>query len=197
MRQPLHQIITFLHEAEKLKNTLRHSWTSAGRQESTAEHTWRLLLLFVLLDDLAEFSVDSQRVMKILLVHDLAELVHGDVPGFEKAKDEKHLAQLREHEAAVSLFSLLPDPLQGELLSLFEEYERGEIKEAKVAKALDKIETLLQHLEAGIDHMKPEEMGDPTLNYATKAVDILDNPSVNEIWQWLREELRMMMENKR
>lgn len=196
MTPTLKHIIAFLHEAEKLKSTLRHNWTTSGRQESTPEHTWRLMLLFTLLDDLAEFGVDSLHTLKMLLVHDLAELVHGDIPGFVKEVDTKDIARKREHEAAKQLFAILPPPLETDYFALFEEYEQGSTKEAKVAKALDKIETLLQHLEAGMEYMKPEEMGDHTLNYATKPVEVLGSPVVSEIWEWLREELRKMMEEK-
>jgi putative hydrolase of HD superfamily len=194
MNSKLHQIIQFLHQAEKLKSTLRHNWTTSGRQESTAEHTWRLMLMFLLLDHEAQFQVDSYHTMKMILVHDIAELVHGDVPGFIKSKDAKQLAQKREHEAAVKLFQLLPSPTAIELFALFKEYEQGKTKEAKVAKAIDKLETMLQHLEAGMNYMIPEEMGDATLKYADKPVEALGNKHISELWKWMKEELRKMME---
>ena len=193
MDQQFYACITFLHEAEKLKSTLRHNWTTTGRQESVAEHTWRLMLMFFLFDHSVEFHIDSYRVMKIILIHDIAELVYGDVPAFVKSKGYKDKARKRERKAAKSLFFILPPSIRKECFSLFEEYEQGITQEAKVAKALDKLETSLQHLEAGITHMTPEEMGDVTLEYASKSVALLNNEKVNEFWEYLQEELRKMM----
>lgn len=192
MNPQLLSVIAFLHETEKLKSTLRHNWTTSGRQESTAEHTWRLMVLFLLLTKLTDFHIDESRTLKMLLVHDLAECIYGDVPGFVKAKDSKDLARKREHEAAVKLFSTLPQNLCKEFLGLFEEYEQGKTQEALVAKALDKCETLLQHIEAGEQYIIPEERGDASLKYGEKNVKLLNNDVVNELYVYLQKEIGLI-----
>jgi putative hydrolase of HD superfamily len=136
-------IIDFLRAAEALKTAHRSGWTSAGQQESVAEHTWRLCLMALVLH--ASFpEVDFARLIKICIIHDLGEAVGGDVPapeqlrrGASKSADERRdLLQLLEP---------LPTTLREEITSLWDEYEAAQTPEAKLAKALDKLETILQH----------------------------------------------------
>ena len=76
-------LLDFMNLAEKLKCRLRHSWTSDGRQESVAEHTFRLCMFAWLVRDEIE-GVDMDRVMQLCLFHDIGEAVTGDIPAFEK-----------------------------------------------------------------------------------------------------------------
>ena len=137
----LEGILTFLRGTERLKTVTRSGWTSAGQQESVAEHTWRLCLMAMLLYGTAP-DIDFARLLKMCVIHDLGEAIRGDVPapaqvGVSKAVDER--ADLLE------LTAPLPEPLRREILELWDEYERATTPEARVAKGLDKLETILQH----------------------------------------------------
>ncbi|MBG6502219.1 HD domain-containing protein [Pseudomonas aeruginosa] len=134
--------LEFLREAERLKDVLRSAHTSSGRPESTAEHSWRLCLMALAFEDQLA-SLDLGKVLRMCVVHDLGEAIHGDIPAVEQAahpdkgeQERADLLQLPRHLAA---------PLRDRLLALWDEYERGESAEALAVKALDKLETLLQH----------------------------------------------------
>ncbi|MFM2625153.1 HD domain-containing protein [Vibrio owensii] len=135
-------ILTFLREAEQLKSTLRTAWTSSGRHESTAEHTWRLCLLAMLVGEHYP-HLDMLKVLKLCIVHDLAEAVSGDISALEQHdgldKSALELADLKQ------LIAPLGASLQKELLGLWLEYDSATTEEARLTKALDKLETILQH----------------------------------------------------
>ena len=135
-------VLTFLRAAERLKTVTRSGWTSTGQRESVAEHTWRLCLMAMLLYG-GTAEVDLARLLKMCVIHDLSEAIRGDVPapaqvaGAGKAKQER--ADLLE------LTISLPEGMRWEILSLWDEYEAAETTVARLAKGLDKLETILQH----------------------------------------------------
>jgi putative hydrolase of HD superfamily len=139
----LEGIIDFLQSASALKDTLRTGRTASGRQESTADHSWRLCLLVMLLaDDLT--SVDLVRLLQLCLVHDLAGAITGDVPApCQAAADGR---KERERDALRQLCTPLPQELRQRIVALCAEYDAGCTSESLMAKGLDKIETMLQHL---------------------------------------------------
>ncbi|MFP4534654.1 MAG: HD domain-containing protein [Spirochaetaceae bacterium] len=136
-------LISFVQGLERLKNETRHAWTSTGRRESIAEHSWRLAMFALVLEP--EFPVvDMNRVVRMLLVHDLGEAVEGDVSAkYENATPEEKLR--REEDALRELLRELESPARGEIVDLWEEYNRADTDEARMAKALDKLETIIQH----------------------------------------------------
>jgi putative hydrolase of HD superfamily len=133
--------LAFLALAERLKDTLRNSRTSTGRTESTADHTWRLALMALLLGP--ELGVDAGRLMRICLVHDLAEAFTGDIPA--PSACNPGVKRAREREALATLTMTLPTKQRAEIFALWEEYESGATPEGRLAKGLDKLETILQH----------------------------------------------------
>lgn len=134
--------LDFLREAEKLKDVLRSAHTSSGRQESTAEHSWRLCLMALLFEDqLGE--LDLLRVLKLCIVHDLGEAIHGDIPAVAQAAHPDKSQQ--ERDDLQHLARALDAPARQRLLELWDEYEGAASAEAQTVKALDKLETLLQH----------------------------------------------------
>jgi putative hydrolases of HD superfamily len=141
-------VLDFLRASERLKATHRSAYTSEGQQESVAEHTWRLCLMAMVLAP--EFpGVDFARLVKICLVHDLGEAVGGDVPAPEQAR---RLAAgvatgkgKDERRDLLTLLQPLPSALQAEIAELWDEYEAAKTPEARLAKALDKLETIMQH----------------------------------------------------
>ena len=146
------KLLEFLSLAEKLKCNTRHSWTSNGRQESVAEHTYRLMVFAWLVKD--EFpDYDMNRVMQLCLFHDLGEAVTGDVPAFIKTEDDEKT----EEDALMQITSMLPEERKAELAGLFREVLQKETKESKLVQALDKLEAVIQHNEAAIDTWLPLE----------------------------------------
>ncbi len=136
------KILTFLRQAENLKNTLRSATTSQGRSESSAEHSWRVALMILTVKQ--EFpEANLEKMLSMAIVHDLAEAICGDIPAPQrKNKEHKHVV---EKQGMRALCKALPESMCGELLSLWDEYEDGKSVEARLVKAFDKLETLLQH----------------------------------------------------
>ena len=146
------EFLAFLARLEKLKCNTRHSWTSSGRHESVAEHSWRLAMLAMLLKD-ALPEVDMDKVLRMCLIHDVGEAVTGDIPSFQKTDANEET----ERQAIAVLLSPLPDGLRGELTALFAEMDALATPEARVYKALDKLEVVVQHNEAPLDTWLPLE----------------------------------------
>lgn len=144
--------VSFLAIAEKLKCNTRHSYTTSGRKESVAEHSWRLALMAMLCAD--EYPhLDMDKVIKMCLIHDLGEAVTGDVPAFYKTDD--HRAE--EDEAIEALLASLPSPHKEEFTALFDEMDAMETQEAKLYKALDNLEAVISHNEADLSTWIPLE----------------------------------------
>jgi putative hydrolase of HD superfamily len=135
-------ILQFLRAAEQLKNVTRTSWTSGGQRESVASHTWRLCLMALVLEK-GFPGVDFARLVKICIVHDLGEAIGGDIPATEQVAGTSKAA--KEREDLLQLLRPLPDSLRTEITALWDEYEAATTPEARIAKALDKLETIMQH----------------------------------------------------
>jgi len=134
--------LDFLRNVERLKDTLRNNYTSKGRTESVADHTWRLTLFAIVFADLLP-GIDLLRLLKICVLHDLGEAVNGDIPApAQIGMDSKCVKERKDFQV---LTSSLPDHIQTHFIQLWDEYENVTSDEAQVAKALDKIETILQH----------------------------------------------------
>lgn len=145
-------LLQFLNLAEKLKCHTRHSWTSSGRQESVAEHVYRLLVFAWLVRE--EFpDYDMNRVMELALFHDMGEALTGDIPAFEKDKEDEK----KEEQAQEKIAGMLPEPYRERLADIFREVEEKETKESRLLAALDKLEALIQHNEADLSTWLPLE----------------------------------------
>lgn len=135
-------VLQFLRAAEQLKNTHRSAWTSGGQPESVAEHTWRLCLMALVLRD-GFPEVDFARLMQICIIHDLGEAIGGDIPAIHQVPGESKAAQ--ERADLLELLRPLPAPIRDRITALWDEYEAAATPEARLAKALDKLETIMQH----------------------------------------------------
>ncbi|MCL2628365.1 MAG: HD domain-containing protein [Oscillospiraceae bacterium] len=159
------KLIEFLSIIEKLKCNTRHSWTSSGKQESVAEHSWRAAVMALLVAD--EFpDVCIEKVVKMCLIHDLGEAITGDIPSFYKTKEDTK----KEEQATRELLEHLPDSLSCEFKELFAEMAKLETQEAKLFKALDKLEAIASHNEADIKTWLPLEYTE-NLTYGTENVE--------------------------
>jgi len=139
------QRVEFLSETEKLKGILRcNRPMHQDRRENSAEHSWSLALMAMLLADHADENVDQFRVLKMLIVHDLVEINAGDTFIYDAVSDPTK--RKREEAAGNRLFNLLPEGQAAEFLSLWREFEDRETPEAKFAGGLDRLCPLLQNL---------------------------------------------------
>lgn len=162
----LTDVLACIHEAEALKKLLRHSWLSDGRQESVAEHTWRMAYMAVLLAPHLEQPVDLGKVLRMIIVHDVAEIRAGDYHAFKDVPADKRAQEAR---ALAGIVSGLGAETAGEIQSLWNEFEDGQTPEARFAQALDKLEVLIQHNEADITTWDAREY-DFNLTYAYNKV---------------------------
>lgn len=146
------KLIKIMSVAEKLKNNTRHSWTSSNRQESVAEHSWRLSLMAYFVKD--EFpDADISKVILMSICHDLGEAITGDIPSFEKNDKDRVI----ESNAVNGLISSLPEPYKEDLSTMFLEMEEQKTLESRIYKALDKMEVIIQHNEADLSTWLPLE----------------------------------------
>jgi putative hydrolases of HD superfamily len=141
--QHLNGILDFLRAAESLKTATRSGWTTTGQPESVAEHTWRLCLMAMVLRP-AFPDVDFEKLVKICIVHDLGEAIGGDIPAPEQARRGASKSD-DERRDLLTLLEPLPEAQRSEILGLWDEYESAKSPEARLAKGLDKLETILQH----------------------------------------------------
>lgn len=178
------ELLEFLAMAEKLKCNTRHSYTSSGRHESVAEHSFRLALMaYMVSDEVPE--IDTDKVIRMCLVHDLGEAITGDIPSFEKTDSD----EAAENSAVSGFVNQLPEYWKKQLGEMYREMNELKTPEAKLYKALDKLEAVIQHNEADISTWLPLEY-DLQLTYG------IEECSFNEYINSLRDEVRSVSEKK-
>ena len=178
------KLLEALHTAEKLKDTTRHCYTSKGRHESVAEHSWRIALMAFWLRD--EFpQADMDKVIRMCLIHDLGECFTGDIPSFEKTAADT----AREDGLLARWVAGLPQPYCRDMAALYAEMDALETPEAKLYKALDKLEAVISHNESPLDTWLPLEY-DLNLTYAN------DNVAFSPYLTALRQAVRQETEKK-
>ncbi|MDP2138215.1 MAG: HD domain-containing protein [Candidatus Didemnitutus sp.] len=138
----IHGLLAFLRHAERLKTVTRTAWTSEGKQESTAEHTWRLCLFALSLRPWFP-DLDFGRVLGIAIVHDLGEAISGDISAVAQVGAPPKVEQ--ERRDLLQLLEPAPTAARQQIVALWEEYNAAASPEAKFVKAVDKLETILQH----------------------------------------------------
>lgn len=146
------QLLAFLRRVEALKTNPRHAYTAGGVRETVAAHSWRTALLALLLAP--EFpDLDMDKVIRMCLIHDLGEAVTGDIPAFEKTEKDRS----REKTALAQLVDTAPPSDAAALHALFGEMDAQQTPEARLYKALDRIEAVIQHNESDIATWLPLE----------------------------------------
>lgn len=162
------EYLNILHVAERLKDATRHCTTSNRRPESVAEHSWRISLMAMLLRK--EYpEIDIDKVIKMCLIHDLGECFTGDIPVFLKNNSDRDKEKLLLDQ----WIQTLPVEEADDLRSLFAEMDAQETREARLYKALDKLEAVIQHNEAPIDTWLDNEY-ELNKTYAFDAVSDFD-----------------------
>jgi len=142
----LEQQIQFILEIDKLKQVVRQTYlTDSSRKENSVEHSWHLAMMAMVLSEHAnDPDIDIQRVIKMVLVHDIVEIDAGDTFLYDEKHSESKIN--RERAAADRLFSLLPEDQAGEFRELWDEFENRETKDAKFAYALDRLQPMLHNI---------------------------------------------------
>lgn len=164
--------------AERLKDTTRHCYTRNGRHESVAEHSWMMTLMaFFMRDEFPE--VDMDKVTQMCIIHDLGEAFTGDIPTFDKtAADET-----TEETLLYQWVDSLPEEYAVKMRALYEEMAKRETLEAKIYKAIDGLEAVIQHNISDISTWIPKE-------YELNKTYAEDKVAFSEYLKGLREELR-------
>jgi putative hydrolase of HD superfamily len=140
--------VTFLVEADKLKTVLRRTpLTDNSRLENSAEHSWHLALAALTLREHVPGNVDLGRVLELVALHDLVEIDAGDTFAYDARGYESKTE--RERVAAERLFGMLPEEQGARFHDLWREFEAQETLESQFANALDRLQALLQNMEAG------------------------------------------------
>ena len=171
-------LIDSLNVAERLKDTTRHCYTKNGRHESVAEHSWMTTLMaFFIKDEFPE--VDMDKVIKMCIIHDLGEAFTGDIPAFDKTEGNEQT----EKEMLYNWVNTLPENYTTEMLALYDEMEKRETLEAKVYKAIDGLEAVIQHNISDLSTWIPKE-------YELNKTYADDKVEFSEYLKALREEIR-------
>lgn len=171
-------LLNALSVAERLKDTTRHCYTAKGRHESVAEHSWMMTLMAFFIKD--EFSeADMDKVIKMCIIHDLGEAFTGDIPTFEKTEGNEQTEEKLLH----NWVKTLPENVADEMLDLYEEMAKRETVEAKIFKAIDSLEALVQHNISDLSTWIPKE-------YELNKTYADDKVVFSEYLKALREEIR-------
>lgn len=177
-------LLDAVHVAERLKDTTRHCYTSGGRRESVAEHSWRMTLMAYFVSD--EFpEADMEKVYKMCLIHDLGECFTGDIPVFKKSDSDEQ----REEELLDQWVGTLPEPFCTEMRALYQEMAARQTLEAKIYKAMDSLEAVIQHNESDIATWEPNE-------YELNRTYAYDRVDFSEYMKNLRAAIRQETEEK-
>ena len=164
--------------AVRLKDTTRHCYTEKGRHESVAEHCWMMTLMaFFMRDEFPEADMD--KVMRMCVIHDLGEAFTGDIPSFEKTAEQERDEEARLRQVVESL----PQRQRREMTRLYDEMERRETLEAKIYKAIDGLEAVIQHNRSDLSTWIPRE-------YELNKTYADDKVAFSEYLKGLREEIR-------
>lgn len=144
----LEKQIEFIREIEKLKTIERRNLTlDDNRPENSAEHSWHVAMMALILSEHSDMKVDLLKVVKMLLIHDLVEIDNGDTWLYDEKGNESKFEE--ESNCADRIFSLLPEDQARELKSIWNEFERQETNEAKFAASIDSMHPLINHQMTG------------------------------------------------
>ncbi len=144
MESRLKQQLEFLYEIDKVKSIFRKTTLfHNSRHENDAEHAWHISIMAIIFSEYSNVPINTCKVIKMLLIHDLVEIDAGDVVVYDTRNRE--LVKQAEMKAAQRIFGLLPEDQQSEMLELWQEFEARQSVEAKFAAALDRIEPILQN----------------------------------------------------
>ena len=182
------ELLDFLNALECLKTNGRHSYTCGGIQETVAAHSWRLAVFAMLI--LPEFpEIDGDKLIRMCLIHDFGEAITGDIPSFLKTDANEET----ETDAVGALIRRLPEPQQGVFRELFAEMDAMQTREARLYKALDKMEAVIQHNESDLSTWIPLEY---ELNQTYAVENAAEFPYLKELRELMQEDTRRKIAGK-
>jgi putative hydrolase of HD superfamily len=186
----LDQQFAFLNEADRLKQVLRATTLVDGsRHENSGEHSWHLALYAMVLADHAPPDVSIDRVIRMLILHDLVEIDVGDVP-IHSANGQAHASaatQAAEQRAADRIFGLLPPDLGPRFRALWDEFEAAETPDAIFAKSLDRVQPVMANLMSGGGTWATYNV---TFDQLEARVGAKVARGAPRLWDWVRGKVR-------
>lgn len=152
----LNDTVDFIKEIEKLKSVTRFNRTLDGRFENSAEHSWQGAIAAMVLQDYYPEKLNMEKVMSMLLIHDLGEIYAGDTWVFD---DQKKLhSHDRELESIEKTMSILPEEKYLNMKNSWLEFEKGQSAEARYARVIDALVPLINHLEVSEVNYNPDQI---------------------------------------
>lgn len=182
----LQQQLDFIAEVDKLKHILRRTLLIDGsRQENDAEHSWHLALAAIVLKEYARIPITMERVLKMVIVHDLVEIYAGDTFAFDTEGNKNKVE--REQNAANILFSQLPTDLRQEIRTLWEEFDQMNTDDSLFAASLDRLQPFFHNIRTG---------GHTWLHSGINEKQVLKrmNPvktGIPALWPWVLEQIEV------
>ena len=191
MSDTLEAQFAFLNEADRLKSVLRATTLVDGsRRENSGEHSWHLALYAMVLADQASPGVNIDRVIRMLLLHDLVEIDVGDVP-IHSANGQAHASAdtvAAEQKAADRIFGLLPDAQARAFRALWDEFEAAETPDAIFAKSLDRVQPVMANLMSGGGTWKTYNV---TAEQLETRVGVKVARGAPTLWAWVRDKAQL------
>ena len=178
----LDKTVEFIEKIEKLKSVTRFNRTLDGRLENSAEHSWQGAIAAMVLQDYYPEKLNMEKVMSMLLIHDLGEIYAGDTWVFD---DEKKVhAHDRELASIEKTMSFLPEATYLNMKNSWLEFEKGQSPEARYARVIDALVPLVNHLEVSESNYNPDNISSDMVLEKKKFI----KGESKELWK-LTEEL--------
>ncbi|MEJ2425469.1 MAG: HD domain-containing protein [Candidatus Thiodiazotropha sp.] len=187
--EDIEKILSFIVEIEKLKDVHRKTKpVGLQRFENSAEHSWHVCLTALMLKDFANDEIDINRVIKMLLIHDLGEIDAGDTIIYSSETDE---IKAKEAAGISRLLNILPDGMENEFLDLWHEFESGETANSRFAKAIDRVPPLLHNIHGGGHSWKKHGITKDKVFSINQRIEA----GSKELWVVMRSKLEEAVDN--
>ena len=184
----LNKTVDFIKEIEKLKSVTRFNRTLDGRFENSAEHSWQGAIAAMVLQDYYPEKLNMEKVMSMLLIHDLGEIYAGDTWVFD---DQKKLhSHDRELESIEKTMSILPEEKYLNMKNSWLEFEKGQSAEARYARVIDALVPLINHLEVSEVNYNPDQISSDMVLEKKKFI----KSESEELWKLTEELLQKSVE---
>ncbi|MBE1556984.1 HD domain-containing protein [Sporosarcina limicola] len=180
--------LSFCNELEKLKSVTRFNRTLDSRYENSAEHSWQVALVAVLLREYYDAELNMEIVLELLLIHDLGEIYAGDTWVFDDSK--KNTSSQRELNSISKSITQLPNDQKENILNLWNEFEFGVSSEARYARVIDALVPLINHLEVSEENFNPDNI---TAQMVLKKKEFIKNES-DKLWRLTKELIEASIE---
>ncbi len=189
MKDELEKSFAFILELEKLKAIERKTKPlGLDRYENSGEHSWQVTVLALVMAKFADEAVDVEKVIKMLLLHEICEIDAGDTFFFDDAARLE--VEAKELAAVERIFGILPDEIGAEFLEIWKEFEAGETIEAKFAKAIDRLMPVLQNL---YNNKQSWVENDVSKEQILKKVSVIDGAGA-DVWETIKEKINAAFE---